>query len=241
MTDAIGHDSSRGLIANAPEFDKMTLIDVAIFIRVLRSRHFLSREEIVNANVVAEADAECVIEFSPRNSKQVHQIRFLPESGMQISGYVGMSPNRQTFLRLINKDFRLVNGFSLPNRIECELFRPDGSVREKRVIDVSRIAVGEGPLDDRLFEIEWPLNSVVHDDRTKATVRVASKPQVLSDEVLREAAKRDYFSSRSDAKGSAVTLDRKGGVTYVVVVGINLLVITSVLAFVAWRRYSNRN
>lgn len=130
----------------------------------------LQTSRIVSANSMQSIDRKGV----------VTTLTFDPDAQYAVVKYEVSSPDGRSIAAGTFENMRTVDEVSIPTSINWQFFHPDGSLYRMYDLHINDLSLSGK--DE--FLIEWPLNAAVIDERSGASFRIKSAPQVITDEVI---------------------------------------------------------
>ena len=118
---------------------------------------------------------------------------------------------------LENLTFETINGIDLPKKIQRRRYAGFQSIRYspyQSEVDVISYSIGDASNTEESMLIEWPEGASIIDYRTGAQFRRIDHAQVLTDEMLAEAAKK---AAESNAKLAAEAQRKKTNITSIII------------------------
>jgi hypothetical protein len=178
-------------------------IDVALGLRLLGGRHWLTEGDLAAMDEIQQPDPQIVILRALDGAGDVHELRFDKNLLFALVHYRCTNANG-AYAEITNSDFHRQGNVFIPGKIvrSSSIVGADRQVRHPLVftITVQRASVGD-PMNTELnYSISWPAHLQLFDSRTNDRVDVGPTTRPLTDDDIRQqlAQKKNQEQSLDD-------------------------------------------
>jgi hypothetical protein len=186
---ANGKEKSFGGVRQLSDFAPDDTIDIALGLRLLAGRQWLTSQDLSTMTEVQQNDPGMVILRALDGTGHVHEMHF-EKSCLYAMSYYRCTGSRGSFVTITNSDFHRYGNVFIPGKI----------LRTSNVVDlkgqmthpitftmtVTRVLLNDHSNPPALYNISWPAEMKLFDDRTKDYVEVGPTTRPISDDDIRE-------------------------------------------------------
>jgi hypothetical protein len=199
---------SFGRLRQLGAFSPDDTIDVALGLRLLGGRQWLTKDDLGAMDEIQQPDSEIVILHVSDGSGDVHELRFDKRLLFALTYYRCTNPTG-AYAEIINSDFKRQGNVFIPAKIirSSNILDPNRQVRHPIVftITVERALVGDPNNTTSNYSLSWPAHLQLFDARTNDRIEVGPTTRPLTDDDIRQQLEE---KQRQDAALDALATQR---------------------------------
>lgn len=185
---ANGNRPSFGGLRQLSEFSPEDTIDIAMGLRLLGGRQWLTKDDLAAMEEVQQLDKSLVILHTADGSGNAHEMRFDRHLLFALVYYRCTSP-QGAYFEITNSDFQRQGNLFVPAKIvrSSSILDSKGQIRHPLVftLTVTRVSIGDPENTISHYSIAWPAHLQLFDARTSDRIDVGPTTRPLSDDDIR--------------------------------------------------------
>jgi hypothetical protein len=186
---ANGKRPSFGGVRQLSEFSPDDTIDVAMGLRLLGGRQWLTKDDLGAMEEIQQPDSAVVILRTTDGGGDIHELRFDKRLLFALVYYRCTNPHG-AYVEITDSDFGRQGNVFIPGKIVRNSNRMDsnGQVRHPLVftIIVKHASIGDTTNTPSRYSIAWPAHLQLFDARTNDRIQVGPTTRPLSDDDIRQ-------------------------------------------------------
>ena len=186
---ANGKRANFGGVRQLSEFSPDVTIDIAMGLRLLGGRQWLSKDDLNAMQEIQQTDPSLVILHSLDGGGHVHELRF-DRRLLYALVYYRCTNSHGAYLEITNSDFRRQGNVFFPGKIvrNSSVIGSSGQVRHPLVftMTVKNASVNDAENTPSRYAIAWPASLQLFDARTSDRIDVGATTRPMSDDDIRQ-------------------------------------------------------
>jgi hypothetical protein len=186
---ANGKIPSFGGVRQLSEFSPDDTIDIAMGLRLLGGRRWLTKDDLGAMEEIRQPDSTIAILHTSDGSGDVHELRFDKRLLFALVNYRCTNPHG-AYVEITNSDFVRQGNVCIPGKIvrTSNIMDSIGEVRHPLVftIIVRHASIGDPTNTASQYFIAWPAHLQLFDARTNDRIEVGPTTRPLSDDDIRQ-------------------------------------------------------
>jgi hypothetical protein len=186
---ANGKRPSFGGVRQLSEFSPDDTIDVALGLRLLNGRQWLTKDDLGAMEEIQQPDSAIVILHATDGHGDVHELRFDKRLLFALVYYRCTNPHG-AYVEITDSEFIRQGNVFIPGKIvrNSSMVDSSGKVRHPLVftIIVKHASIGDPTNIPSHYSIAWPAHLQLFDARTNDRIEVGPTTRPLSDEDIRQ-------------------------------------------------------
>jgi hypothetical protein len=164
-------------------------IDIAMGLRILGARRWLTKDDLGAMDEVQDRDDPYVILHASDGAGHAHELWFDPSLLFALVYYRCTSPNG-VYVEIIGSDFHRQGNVFVPGKVvrSSTVLDSNGHIRHPIVftITVKHASIADSRNTESHYSIAWPAHLQLFDARTNDPVEVGPTQRTLSDDDIRQ-------------------------------------------------------
>ncbi len=186
---ANGKRPSFGGLRQLSEFSPEVTIDVAMGLRFLGGRQWVTKDDLNSMQEIQAADSRFVILHSLDGGGHVHELRY-DKQLLYALIYYRCSNSQGASVEIVNSDFRRYGNVFLPGKIvrTSNIVDSGGKIHHPLIFTftVKDASVNDPKNTPDLYSIAWPAHLQLFDARTNDRIEVGPSTRPFTDEDIRQ-------------------------------------------------------
>jgi hypothetical protein len=178
-----------GGLRQLSEFSPEITIDIAMGLRLLGGRQWLTKDDLTSMQEIQSADSRFVVLRALDGGGHVHELRY-DKQLLYALVYYRCTNTQGTSLEIANSDFHQYGSVFVPDKIvrTSNIMDSKGQVRHPLVFtfNVKDASINDPSNTPDLYSIAWPAHLQLFDSRTNDRIEVGPTTRPFSDEDIRE-------------------------------------------------------
>jgi hypothetical protein len=186
---ANGKRPSFGGLRQLSEFSPEITIDIAMGLRLLGGRQWLTKDDLNSMQEIQPADSRFVVLRVLDGGGHVHELRY-DKQLLYALVYYRCTNSHGASVEIVNSDFHQYGSVFVPRKIvrTSNTMDSKGQIRHPLVFTftVKNASINDPRNTPDLYSIEWPAHLQLFDARTNDRIEVGATTRPFSDEDIRK-------------------------------------------------------